>query len=269
MSFPCLRITTLCFAVAVGLYAPHATAQTTVIDDGFSLTPDPVMIILGGAVNFLDDGTGPYRIISDTGAWASFSTPGGILFSQIGSFGYHDDAGNFGTVIVSPNMPPSVTITNPASNAVFSASATFNFSVDAYDPDSDGLSDVEFYVGTNLVDDVFFSPFTTTVTNLAAGSYVLTAVAYDNLGATATNQIPIYVVNRGLSLSQPRLAAGSVVFDVSGLTIGKTNMIQVSTNLASLAGWVPFMTNVANATSFSFTNPATLNRRFFRLLQLP
>ncbi|MEI4861389.1 Ig-like domain-containing protein, partial [Klebsiella pneumoniae] len=89
------------------------------------------------------------------------------------------------TINVTANLPPSVTITNPTANAILTAPATFEFSVDASDPD-DGLSDVEFYVGTNLVDDVFSAPFATGITNLTAGTYVLTAIAYDNVGATAT-----------------------------------------------------------------------------------
>lgn len=256
------------FTAAAILCAFEANAQTGVLDDGFSFTPDPVNIIVGGIVNWTDDGTGPYQIISDTGAWATFVTPGGIRFTQSGTYSYHDDAGDFGTVIVANNLPPSVTITNPASNAVFSASASFAFSADAYDPDTDGLLDVKFYVGTNLAADVFTAPFTTTVTNLRPGTNVLSAIAYDNLGASATNQISIYVQIPGIMLRGPRLTAGAYQFDVSGLTSGRTNILQVSTNLASSAGWVSLATNVAHATTMSFTNKPESSRDFFRLLQL-
>jgi len=251
------------------VYAVQAHGQALVTDDGFSFSPDPVNIIAGGTVDWEDDGSGPYVIISDTGAWTPFLTPGGVLFNQPGRYDYHDDAGDLGTVIVTANLPPSVTITNPVNNAVFSAPATFDFSADASDPDADGMSDVEFYVGTNLVDDIFSSPYTTTVTNLPLGTYVLTAIAYDNLFATATNQITIYVQNGGITLTSPRIVAGTFQFNASGLTIGKTNVLQASTNLASATSWVSLVTNVANVSTMSFTNPATLNRRFFRLFQLP
>jgi len=264
-----LRAILQCLAGAIVLSALQAQAQAVVTDDGFSFSPDPVNIVAGEIVYWQDDGSGPYLIISDTGAWAPFSTPNGLLFFQPGTYGYHDDVGDFGTVVVSPNVPPSVTITNPATNAVFSAPATFDFSTDASDTDADGMSDVEFYIGTNLVDDVFSSPFTTTVTNLPLGTYVLTAIAYDNAGATATNQITIYVQNPSITLTAPRIVAGSFQFDVSGLTIGKTNVLQVSTNIASAASWVPLATNVATASTTSFTNSATVSRRFFRLFQLP
>src|SRR5207245_11023808 len=97
------------------------------------------------------------------------------------------------TIHVTVNIPPSVTITNPANYAVFSDPASFAFAVAASDTDVDGLSDVEFYVGTDLIDDIFSEPFTTSVTGLPAGSYTLTTIAYDNAGATATNSIAITV----------------------------------------------------------------------------
>ncbi len=251
----------------IGFCAFQANADVIITDDGFSLSPDPVHIISGEAVYWQDDGSGPYGIISDTSLWQPFLTPGGIRFNQTGTYSYHDDAGNFGTVYVSPNIPPSVTITNPATNAVLTAPATFVFGVDASDSDADGLSDVEFYVGTNLVDDVFSSPFTTTVTNLAAGSYSLTAIAYDNAGATATNAITIYVQN--ITLTVPRMVGGLFQFNASGLTVGKTNVLQTLSNLASTINWVSLATNVAATNSMSFTNSATNGRYFFRLVQLP
>jgi plastocyanin len=253
-------------SVAGLLYAVHAHGDVVVTDDGFSFSPDPVNIVVGEAVYWQDDGSGPYQIISDSGAWAPFDTPGGIRFTQTGNYSYHDDAADFGTIHVAPNVPPSVTITNPVTNAVLTAPATFVFGADASDSDSDGLSDVEFYVGTNLVDDVFSPPFTTTLTNLAAGTYSLMVIAYDNAGAKATNSIAISVQN--ITLTAPRLVAGQLQFNASGLTIGQTNVLQSSTNLASTANWVALATNVATASSVSFTN--SLKRAaFFRLLQLP
>jgi len=249
-------------------WLPPANAQMTVTDDGFSFSPDPLSVVVGDSISWVDDGTGPYQIISDTGAWTTFKTPGQVLFTQVGTFSYHDDFGNFGTIYVSLNIPPSVTITNPAPNALLSAPAFFVFGADASDTDSDGLSDVQFFVGTNLVDDVFSSPFTTTVSNLAAGTYTLTVVASDNAGATATNSIAI-TISQQPTLAVPRILTGKFVFDASGLTAGKTNVLLTSTNLtAPIANWAPLSTNVATASMMSFTN-AQKTSAFFRLLQLP
>ena len=251
-------------------WASCAHAQVRVTDDGLSFSPDPVTILVGGSVLWVDDGTGPYTIYSDTGAWTPFLTPGGIRFTTPGTFPYHDDNGDFGTIQVNVNIPPSVTITNPAANAVFAPPAMFLFGADASDTDSDGLSDVQFFVGTNMVDDVFSSPFTTTVTNLAAGTYTLTAVAFDNAGASATNSITIKVsASQQLAFAAPRILAGQFVITAAGLTLGKTNVLLSATDLpASRTGWVGLATNVANATTMSFTN-AQKAQSFFRLLQLP
>src|SRR5438046_5761975 len=97
-----------CIGGGIVLYALQMHAQAFVTDDGFSFSPDPVNIVAGEYVYWVDDGSGPYLISSDTGAWAPFQTPNGVVFTQPGQYGYHDDAGDFGTVFVTPNIPPSV-----------------------------------------------------------------------------------------------------------------------------------------------------------------
>ncbi len=259
------------FFLTIGLFAAPITARAqpyvTVTDDGFSLNPDPVYIVAGMAVYWVDDGSGPYTIYSLNGDWSPFPTPGGLLFNVPGTYQYYDDAADFGTIYVSANTPPSVAITNPVNNAVFTAPASFTFAADASDTDADGLSDVEFYIGQNLVDDVFSSPFETPVTDLAAGSYTLTVIAYDNVGATTSASITITV--QPITLSALNLAAGQFSFNATGLTAGKTNIVQASTDVASPANWVAISTNVAAGSSESFTNSVSGDRGFFRLLQLP
>jgi plastocyanin len=248
----------------------HAQSYVTVTDDGFTFSPDPVYIVTGQAVYWIDDGSGPYTIYSRTSAWSPVTTPGGILFSAAGTYLYFDDAGDQGTIYVTANVPPTVAITNPTNNAVFTAPASITFSANASDTDADGLSDVVFYVGTNLVDDVFSSPFETSVTNLAAGSYTLTAVAYDNVGATSSNSVSILVQNSGpITLTALTATAGLFQFTATGLTDGKTNILQGSTNLVSSANWMPIATNIAIGSSTAFTNAISGGHHFFRLLQLP
>ncbi|GEM_PF-1497969 len=235
---------------------------------GFSL--DPVNIVAGETVYwFANDGYGPYAIISDSNFWTPFETDAGTQFNQAGTFHYHDDVGDSGTIIVTTNAPPTVVITNPVNNAVFYAPASFNFAVTASDTDADGLEDVEFYVGTNLVGTVLGAPFTASVTNLPLGSYTLTAIARDNVGATATNSIAISVENPPPTLSAAKATAGMFMFNVNGLIAGKTNILQTTTNLSSPASWVSLSTNVAAAPSASFTNSLSPGRGFFRVVQWP
>jgi plastocyanin len=250
--------------------ALHAQPYITVTDDGFSFSPDPVYIVTGQAVYWIDDGSGPYTIFSRTSAWSPVTTPGGVLFSVAGTYQYFDDAGDQGTVYVTANLPPTVAITNPTNNAAFTSPASFTFSANASDSDADGLSDVMFYVGTNLVDDIFSSPFETTVTNLATGSYTLTVVAFDNVGAASSNSVNILVQNSGpIILTALTTTAGEFQFTAAGLTTGKTNILQSSTNLMSSDNWMPIATNIASSSSVSFTNAISGAHYFFRLLQLP
>ena len=91
------------------------------------------------------------------------------------------------TVTVAPaNVPPTVTLTAPANGATFTAPATISLTATA--ADSDGtISKVEFYNGATLLGTDTTAPYSYTWTSVAAGSYTLTAKAYDNLNAATTS----------------------------------------------------------------------------------
>ena len=91
------------------------------------------------------------------------------------------------------NKPPTVALTSPAANA--SSTAPANLTVTAEAADSDGtISKVEFFAGSTMIGTDTSSPFTITWTNVAAGSYTLTAKATDNSGALKTSApVPVAV----------------------------------------------------------------------------
>jgi plastocyanin len=70
----------------------------------------------------------------------------------------------------------------------------------------------------------------------------------------------------GIMLESARQEGSQFLFAATGLTVGKTNVLQTSTNLTS---WVAITTNVANNASLTFTNATALPCRFFRLVELP
>jgi hypothetical protein len=237
----------------------------------FSLSPETVNIKAGDVVYWIDsDEDGPYMI---SGPWGSFLTPGGIRFLAPGAYSYSVDSiyGGYwyGAVNVSAavDSPPTVSITSPANSSQFVAPASFTFSADASDPDLNDVWDVEFWVGTNMVDDVYSPPYTTTVTNLEAGTYTLSAIVWDYSYVTATNSIVITVVNPGpISLTAASvLTGGKFVFSANGVIAGKTNVLLCSSNLVD---WLPIQTNVADSSSINFTNSASARRQFFRVMQL-
>jgi hypothetical protein len=87
---------------------------------------------------------------------------------------------------VSSNIPPSVTITSPATGAVVVATSTLMLSASASDLDG-AVIRVDFYSGATKVAQASSAPFTTGWTNIPAGSHTLRAVAIDDSGLSRTS----------------------------------------------------------------------------------
>jgi len=93
-----------------------------------------------------------------------------------------------------PNTSPSVALTSPSSGATFTAPATIALAASA--SDSDGtVTRVEFYAGTTLLGSDTTSPFAFNWTNVAAGTYSLSARATDDDGATTASAAISVTVN--------------------------------------------------------------------------
>jgi plastocyanin len=195
-------------------------------------------------------------------------------FNSAGTFIYycsiHFSMGMTGAVIVAAaNLPPTVAITNPASGTVFAAPA--NVTIQASASDSDGtVTNVQFLVGANVVTNDPTAPFSAVTNNLVAGSYTLFAIASDNNGATATNQVTISVVTPVLVLlsAPPLLPPGEFSFTYTA-NAGLSYVVQRSTNLLSF-NWTTLITNTASSGSINFTDlNATFNPGFYRVGRLP
>ena len=107
------------------------------------------------------------------------------------------------TVLLS-NAPPVITLTSPTNGAVFTTPAVVPLQATASDPDGSVLR-VDFYAGTNWLGSVTNETadhlYTFTWSTASLGTNLLTAVAFDNRGATATSSPPVSVL----------VVAGSVV----------------------------------------------------------
>jgi chitinase len=106
------------------------------------------------------------------------------------------------------NQAPVVSITSPAANATFNAPASVSITASASDADGT-VAKVEFYNGTTLLGTSTSSPYTYSWTNVAAGSYSLTAKATDNAGAVTTSSTVAIVVNGTTSGNCAGIAAWS------------------------------------------------------------
>ena len=85
-----------------------------------------------------------------------------------------------------PNSPPAVTITTPSNGTTFTAPASISVSVAASDSDG-SVARVDLFAGATLIASDAASPYQFSWTNVAAGSYTLTARAIDNAGGTTTS----------------------------------------------------------------------------------
>lgn len=100
------------------------------------------------------------------------------------------------TVVISNpvNKAPTVSITSPANNASFTAPATISVTANASDADGT-ISKVEFFNGTNSLGVDASSPYAVSWTNVATGTYNITAKATDNNNAVTTSAAVTVVVN--------------------------------------------------------------------------
>jgi Metallo-peptidase family M12/Bacterial Ig domain/Secretion system C-terminal sorting domain len=96
--------------------------------------------------------------------------------------------------VSSGNNPPTVSITAPANNANFTPPASISITASAADADG-SVTQVAFYNGTTLLGTDLTAPYAFSWTNVALGTYSLTAVATDNTGAKTTSAIVYVIVN--------------------------------------------------------------------------
>lgn len=83
-------------------------------------------------------------------------------------------------------MPPTVTLTGPAANAVYKTGDNVTLAANA--SDSDGIHRVEFFNGSTKLGTATGSSFGYTWTNVPAGIYTLIAVTYDIKGTSTTSR---------------------------------------------------------------------------------
>ncbi len=96
--------------------------------------------------------------------------------------------------VVAPNVPPVVSITAPLPETVFTAPTSLT--IDAIATDDDGIiARVDFYQGSTLLGWDISSPYSFTWTDVAIGSYTITARASDNHGALVTSAPVVISVN--------------------------------------------------------------------------
>lgn len=91
-------------------------------------------------------------------------------------------------------MPPVVSLTAPAADAVFTVADTVNFAASATDADGT-ITKVEFFAGATKLGEATSAPFTFAWSSIPAGVYSLTAKATDNDGYVTMSAAVSVTVN--------------------------------------------------------------------------
>jgi uncharacterized repeat protein (TIGR02059 family) len=94
------------------------------------------------------------------------------------------------------NQIPSVAISTPGNNGVFDSPALISITASAYDPDGT-VEKVEYYIGQRKIGESPEHPYTITFESDSAGTYEITAIAFDNLNATSVSEPVRFSINPG------------------------------------------------------------------------
>jgi RHS repeat-associated protein len=119
------------------------------------------------------------------------------------------------------NQPPTIAFVTPASGNTYVAPAVVPLYVTASDPDGT-IVKVEFYNGATLLGTATAVSYRYVWSNVAAGAYVITAKAYDNLGSTTTTANVNIVVNASGSGTSfwPQIYTNPLLFPPSTVAAG-------------------------------------------------
>lgn len=123
----------------------------------------------------------------------------------------------FGTITgtCTPVTNPTVSLTAPTANQTYTAPATVSIAATATASAGRTINRVEFFNGTTKLGEDLTAPYTFSWTNVAAGTYTITAVARDNTGAQTTSAPITIIVNvpQGPYGGTPHPIPGTIQFE--------------------------------------------------------
>src|SRR4051812_38921390 len=220
------------FAVVLALASTASGATYTVTMTAQNrFSPAVTNVLVGDTVVWVNAGFVQHTVTptnnSETFCGRTLLDRCTYTFTQPGSFAYfcipHFNPPfqtMTGLVIVAspPNGAPTVAISSPADGASFSAPASFQITANPSDTDGN-VTSVEFFVNGQSSGVANAPNFSAPVSSLGIGTYALTAVATDNVGAKGTSAVvSITVTQASVILPRYQLAtsvspsgAGSIV----------------------------------------------------------
>ena len=242
------------------IFTPTSTADYSTVTDAVSLLvlPAPLTItasnatrlygqtnpVFAGTITGLQNGD---QISATFGCSAIPTSPPGVYPIMPALVSPGDLQTNYQVTLVDGTLTvlavlsgPSVSITQPANGASFLAGATLTLVASASDPQGT-VTKVEFFQGgTNLLGIATNAPYSVAWSNVASGSYVLTAQATDNRGLSSTSAAVSIVVTNPLP---PGLAVSIVSpASLSSFCAGSNVLISVAATNATGVARVEFFT---------------------------
>ncbi len=161
---------------------------------------------------------------------------------------------------VAPNQPPVVTLTNPATNSVFTVASHITMIASATDPDGT-VSTVSFFAGTNLLGTRTSLPFQFDWINPLPGEYSFTAQVINNFGLAATSS-PVTILVNALLLNVSSTGSGQVQLSFATVA-GVSYTVEASSNLVH---WASLITLTDTNGLYLLIDDATnFTRRFYRV----
>jgi len=164
---------------------PYSGTVRTAVSVNGSGSQDPTGTITAYAWNWGDGSGATSSSATATHTYAS-SGAFSVTLTVTDNAGASASGVTTATIAASANVPPTVNLTGPAGGSTFAAPATIAVAATASDGDGT-VARVDFYAGSTLLGSSTNSPYVVTWSGVPGGTYVLKAVATDNLGATATS----------------------------------------------------------------------------------
>jgi len=152
------------------------------------------------------------------------------------------------------NAAPSVALTSPANGATFTAPADIALAATAGDTDGT-VARVEFYRETTLLGSDTVSPYEFAWNGVAAGSYTLTAKAFDNAGAATTSVAVSVTVTSAVPAAPTGLTATAVSTSRINLAWSDNSASESGYKIERATGktYAQIATVGSNATTFADT----------------
>jgi aryl-phospho-beta-D-glucosidase BglC (GH1 family) len=135
------------------------------------------------------------------------------------------------------NVPPTISLVNPSAGQAFATTAAINFAATASDPDGSVVR-VDFLNGSTVIGSDTTAPYTFAWTNVAAGTYSVSARAVDNSGATtSTTPITISAIVDNRGAAAPALhVSGNQLATAAGATYRMLGVNRSSGEFACIQG---------------------------------